>query len=102
MRMDVVEGSTVQFEAGPFLDSAGAVLNLTSWTVKLHTRKPDGTTEQYDGIGTDAGMMLATPAAGELTPTGTWEARLEGISGGTRRYGDLIVFRVVPIAGFAP
>lgn len=99
MRADVVEGSSVLFEAGPFTDVAGAVINLTSWTVTLHARKPDGTTTTFVGAGTSAGYLQATPAAGALTPTGVWEARLEGISGGTRRYGDLVTFRVVPIAG---
>lgn len=101
--IEVVEGSTVQFEAGPFTDTAGAVLNVSGYTVKLQYRKPDGTTGSFDGSGTADGYMRCTPAAGALTPTGVWEARLEGVSGGTvRRYGDLITVRVVPVAGYAP
>lgn len=99
---EIVEGSSVQFEAGPFVDTAGVVLNLVGYTVKLQYRKPDGTTGSFNGDGTADGYMRCTPAAGALTPTGMWEARLEGVSGGTRRYGDLVTVRVVPVAGYAP
>ena len=102
MMQDIVEGSSVLFEDGPFYDVSGAVLDMSSWTVKLHYRKPDGTAGTYDGAGTAAGLLQVTPAAGALTPTGVWEGRLEGIGGGGRRYGDLRTFRVVPIVGFAP
>jgi hypothetical protein len=102
-RGDIVEGSSVLFEAGPFLDADDAVIDLTSWTVKLYYREPDGTTGTHDGSGTADGMMQCTPAAGALTPTGTWKFRLEGVSGaGVKRYGELATLRVVPVAGYAP
>ena len=96
---EVVLGASVTFTSGPFLDGAGAVINLTTWTVELRLQKPDGTEITAAGTpsGSAQGYLTYTTLADELDVTDVWSARFEAESGASKRFSQLFTFRVVDV-----
>lgn len=96
---DVVLGGSVLLKAGPFVDAAGAAINLTAgWTLTLHFATPS---DERTSLGTPAGSvdgyMTYTTQADELDEEDVWQARFKGVNGSTTRFSDLLRFRVVAV-----
>ena len=95
----VVLGASVLLRAGPFRDAAGALINLTGWTISLTLQDPNGSERAAEGTpsGTSDGYMTYTTVADELDLVDVWSARFQGMSGGVKRFSDLLTFRVVAV-----
>lgn len=79
-----------------FLDSAGAAIDLTGYTVKFHYQRHGGTATTGNGVLVTAasGIVGYTLAAADLATAGVYKSHFEVGNGTNRYYSDDIVYRV--------
>lgn len=87
----VKKGSTIVFTAGPFYDSAGALVDFSSgWDVTLHWRGPNQVNQSVAAGAGDLGYLEYISGVDEFVDLGLHHWTLEAVTSGVteKRYGD--------------